>query len=540
MQLFYLINGWAGRSEWLDGALRLLYVGATPLLWTALAALLIFTPRPRDVGLNAPRRRIAGASLLALALCALTIGLVQLVQTQFLNGAPISPRPFMTHWVKALVIEPNGNTFPCFEVMVAAVAATLLWATRVGAGVLGWLLVLALGFARVFCGANYPGDSLAGAFLGGAIGVLSLAAWRVPLQLPILKSGARRLSWRVTHQAMFGAVAFFGFFLYCGYALTMTSPHASQFQHFWSAPAAAAPPNPSPSSPRVATAALSGIHESEGGVLAEEATAPMSEPGKLLLSSRAARLDGHLPAAEKAITHALSAPGLGHRVIGVNVAQVRAGTSAYRCAAIRFGVVRSGVEERRRVAETAAMSVKRAFHVDGQLQHVDVLAVDLRPQSAMPTPDREYSPGETSGTQTDKIRARHGVRVVFTASVERYDLVVKNKPAWVNWSGLDGGAWLRARSALYIDDDVLPATAPAKASAKAPSAPLVKPAAPSPAAQPTPQKAAPKVVVPQNAVPKPAPKKSAAPTRQSVTRRGSTPGRRRQHARKRRNHRRRR
>ena len=181
MRLFYVINGWAGRSEWLDGVLRFFYVGATPLLLTALAALLIFSSPPRDKNALASRARIAGAGLLSLGLCALVVWLAHGIQTQFLNGAPISPRPFMTHWVHALVIEPNDNSFPCFEVMLAAAGATLLWAALPTTGVLGWLAVFVLGFARVFCGMNYPGDALAGAFLGGAIGLVSLAALRVPL-----------------------------------------------------------------------------------------------------------------------------------------------------------------------------------------------------------------------------------------------------------------------------------------------------------------------------------------------------------------------
>lgn len=539
MRLFYVINGWAGRSDWLDGALRFFYVGAVPLLWTALAALLIFAPRWHDTHSQSEnsiisRRAIVGASLLSLAFCALVVWLVHLVQTQFLNGAPISPRPFMTHWVKALIVEPNDNTFPCFEVMLAAVGATLLWAMRPGAGVLAWLLVFVLGFARIFCGMNYPGDVFGGAFLGGAMGLVSLAALRVPLQLPILKSNTRRLKWRVSHQAIFGSVALLGFTLLSGYTLTTTSPHASKFKPFWKTPSAsAAPPTFSRNaSQKLVTATLSGIHEGEG-VVGTEDTGPMSEPGKLLLASRAARLDGHQPKAETALMHALSTPGLGHRIIGVNVAQVRAGNTPYRCAAIRFEVVKTGADERRRVAQTAADCVKRAFHTDSQLQHVDVLGIDLRAETTAP-PSREYS-GHQSGehSQHEAIAPRHGVRLVFTASVERFDLIVKNKPAWVNWNGLDGGAWLRARSALYIDDDVLPAAAPTAVKAAedadvpeaVPNALPLKPAVPNLL---VPKAAAPKVAAPKVVTPKAAAQKAVTPQKKSpVIRKRSTPRRKR-------------
>ncbi len=546
MRLFYVINGWAGRSDWLDGALRFFYVGAVPLLWTALAALLIFAPHLRDKNsqsenLVVSRRRIAGASLLSLALCALVILLVHWVQTQFLNGSPISPRPFMTHWVHPLVIEPNDNSFPSFEMMLAAVAATLLWAMRPGVGVLGWVLVFALGFTRIFCGMNYPGDCIAGAFLGGALGLVSLAALHVPLQLPILKSGARRLKWRVSHQAIFGGAALTGFVVFAVFTLTTSSPHASKFNPFWKTPvASAAPPTNFKISQKLTTATLSGIHEGEGGTLASEDEGPMSEPGKLLLSSRAARLDGHLPEAETALMRALSTPGLGHRIIGVNVAQVRAGNTPYRCAAIRFEVTRTGPDERRRVAETAAQCVKRAFHIDGKLQHVDVLGVDLRVGNLVPDGRRKESDsGPDSHTQHEAIAPRHGVRLVFTASVERDDLIVENKPAWVNWSGLDGGAWLRARSALYIDDEVLPNVSPSTKVEKTPLTTIET--APQKAANKpvAPQAIAPKPAVPQSIVPKTAPQKFVSPEKKSaVVRKRSTPRRKRNIKRKRRRYRR--
>lgn len=515
MRLFYLINGWAGRSDLLDGALRFFYVGAVPLLWTALAALVIFAPRMREVNVNSSRLRLAGAALLSLVFSAIAVWLVHWVQTQFLGGAPISPRPFMTHWVKTIVVEPNDNTFPCFEVMLGAVAATLLWAARPGAKVPGWLAVFLLGFARVYCGANYPGDAYAGAFLGGAIGLVSLSAMRVPLQLPFVKPGTRHRSWRVRHQAISGAVALIGFTLFCGYSLTTTSPYSSKFKTFWNTTSASASPiTPAPStSQKLPTAALSGIHEGEGGVLSNEDSAPMSEPGKLLLSSRAARLDGHLPHAETALLRALNSPALGHRIIGVNVAEVRAGNSAYRCAAIRFEVMKTGADERRRVAQTAALCVKRAFHIDNQLQHLDVLGIDLRPGDAEPPAGQEYSqvePGPHS--EHEAVAPRHGVRLVFTASVERNDLILKNKPAWVNWGGLDGGAWLRARSALYIDGEILPAAAPNSIQKIAPTA----------------TKTVPQTVVPKIVVPKAAPSRSVAPRKKrAIVRKRSTPRRKR-------------
>jgi hypothetical protein len=45
VQLFYLVNGGAGRFAWVDEAARLFYVSALPLLACALAWLLLVAPR---------------------------------------------------------------------------------------------------------------------------------------------------------------------------------------------------------------------------------------------------------------------------------------------------------------------------------------------------------------------------------------------------------------------------------------------------------------------------------------------------------------
>lgn len=428
MRLFHLINGWAGRSEWLDSALRLFYVGAVPLLLTALAALLILAPSH-----NSPfapftsRQRLTKASLIALALCALMMPLVALFQNSVLAGAPISTRPFVTNWVHILVVEPNDNSFPCFEVMFAAAAAMLLWAYRPVFGLLGWGAVVLLGFARIFCGMNFFADSLAGAVLGGALCTLALAAWRIPLYWPFrqlpLSTGSMRA------QAAFSTLSLAGFIVFAVFSLNNSPAHATKWRNFWSGTPAKAQSLKEAKDHKTAHA---NIQEGEGGALAAANSNAMVLPGQPLLSSRATRLDGHLPEVEKHLQRSLTALKQPHRLVGINVAEVRAGDSAYRCAAIRFEVKASGPAERRRVAQTAARFVKGAYHADSRLQHIDIIGV------------KEDDDGELP---------------VFTASVARRDLILRNKPAWVNWNGLDGGSWLRARSALYIDPKILPATA---------------------------------------------------------------------------------
>ena len=77
-----------------------------------------------------------------------------------------------------------------------------------------------------------------------------------------------------------------------------------------------------------------------------------------------------------------------------------------------------------------------------------------------------------------KARTNHGgARPVFTASIERKDLILTHKPAWTNWDKIDPGMWLRTRSLLYIDKKILP---------PAPARPSPPPTASQPIAPPVP------------------------------------------------------
>jgi len=469
VQLFYLINGWAGRNDFADATLRFFYVGAVPALATLLAALLILAPRLH----KAPSRgRTVGAALLAIVLCGLAMGGVNAFASHYLGTNVLSPRPFVTRYVHLLVVEPNDNSFPCPEVMVAGALAALLYSVAPSVGILSWLAVFVLGFARVFCGSNYVADSLIGALLGGMLATLSLAIWRVPLQIPL--RGGQRLVWRLGHQAVLSGVGVLAVAAYAVGVLGPTSPYKAKLARLLREPTAiAAPTNVDGSKPATsyATKGMGATHEGEG-------IAPV-EAGQPLLSSSAARLDGHLPDDEKKLQRMLRNLGLPHRIIGVNVAQVRAGTSAYRCAVVRFEVSGRGFEERRKVTDTAAAIVKNVFWADTELQNIDVLGVVLRDANADNTRD----------LAGDKHILESGVVPVFTATITRPNLQLAKGPQWLNWDNANAGLWLRARSQLYFNDQILPpvATAPA-ATAPTPTpvptvttpkwAPPLKPAAP--------------------------------------------------------------
>ena len=474
MRLFYLINSWAGWSEWLDGALRFFYVGAVPLLATALAAMIFLVPRRAEVS----RRRVGLAALLSLALCVAFMALVPLFQKQFLGDTPISPRPFMTHWTTPLVVEANDNSFPCYEVMLAAAFATLLWASLPIYGLIAWGAVLLLAFARTFCGMNYLGDSLGGAVVGAALATFSLALMRVRLQLPATKGSTSRLTWRVRHQGAASILAFAGFAVFAFISLMNSPVHGAKFKKLWGNPAANtafAVETATPAKAKTSAALLpTGIQESEGGTLATSG-AGMVTPGQSLLSSKAARLDGHLPQSEIFLAKTLQSLRLPHRIIGVNVAQVKAGNTPYRVAAVRFEVKKTGAIERKLVTQTVVAFFKRAFQADAQLQHLDIVGVKLGEANSL-----DSGLSETAR----KARSAHGgARPVFTASIARRDLILKNRPAWTNWEKLEPGMWLRSRSLLYIDPKVLPLAEaqPVIVKPPAPKPPIKKPIVEKPA-----------------------------------------------------------
>jgi len=504
LQLFYLINGWAGRNDFADAALRLFYVGAVPLLATALAAILILAPRRE----KAPSRwQVALAAVLAIGLCALTRIAIEAFTCQFLNTEILSPRPFVTHYTTLLLIEPNDNSFPCPEVMIAATLAVLIWAALPTAGIVVAPAVLLFCFTRLFCGSNYVADVAVGAGLGACWAALSLAFCRISIQVP-LRDG-RSLVWRVRPQAFLSGGAALLITAGAFFSFASTPRYGPILRDLWRGSTATAAPAGS-TAKRAApleTALMMGASlprtaEHEGGERdgRDGQDATTLSPIAAALRSRTAGLDGHLPRAEELLSKALGELNLSHRILGVEVAQVRAGHSPYRCAAVYFEVRRSGVAERRRVAATTAAIVKRAFHIDAQLQNIDVVGAILNDGSPRNASPYVFTVGEVP---------------VFTASVQRGNLRIINGPQWVNLPNVDPGLWLRARSRLYINARVLPASLP-PAPTPLPTPTAQPTATPSPTATPLPTATPPPTPRP-TAVPQPTATSRPVPTVRPTT-----------------------
>ena len=176
VQLFLLLNDLAGRWPLLDALMRGVYVATIPVLAIVLLGLLTLAPR----GFWAPaREKIALATVLALLGAAGVMWGVEAL-AQGLNLGTISPRPFMTRWVNLLIVEPQDNSFPCAEIMVAAILSVGIGFANRNWGLAAALAVLMLGVARLFCGSNYGADVAVGALLGAGLMLCALALCRAP------------------------------------------------------------------------------------------------------------------------------------------------------------------------------------------------------------------------------------------------------------------------------------------------------------------------------------------------------------------------
>lgn len=431
MRLFNLINGWAGRNDIVDAILRIYYMSAVPLLATVLAALLILVPREK----RAPSRlRIALAAFIGAVGCAGITFAINIFAQKILGTEILSPRPFVTRFVTALVIEPNDNSFPSLEVMLAAMLAVIIWSARPRLAVGGVLAAFALAITHIFCGTNYPIDVVAGLGFGFTIGALSLALCKVPL---IITAQQKRFVWRPRYQAVLAALG-----IIVAAVSTVPLANAALYSSKMSGLFASKAP--------AETAEGVESHSGHDPVMKEGEGAPAVVKPKDVPPPGVTELGGYIPASEKLILARLKAARLPHRLVSIDVAGIRIGSGHYRCSAIRFEIKKRGAAERRLVAATAARIIRIAFATDSQIQNVDITGVVL---NGSQDPEATDNPGNAPA---NPIVFTPGVVPVFSATVSRDRLNLSGQWAFTNLPNADAGLWLRARSRLYINPRVLP------------------------------------------------------------------------------------
>ncbi|MCW2570175.1 MAG: phosphoesterase PA-phosphatase related protein [Frankiales bacterium] len=169
--LFLSINDWARDTPWLHGVLKAYAGYGVVLFGVLLVAGYVLARRSRDLDLLTASLWAAIAPLLAVAI------------NQPIASAVGEPRPFAVFPHALLLAHRSAD--PSFTsdhaTMAGAIAIGLFLVSRRLGAVAAAAAVL-MAFARVYVGAHYPVDVVAGLVLGGAVAGLGWLLLHRPLR----------------------------------------------------------------------------------------------------------------------------------------------------------------------------------------------------------------------------------------------------------------------------------------------------------------------------------------------------------------------
>ncbi|MCA9522162.1 MAG: phosphatase PAP2 family protein [Myxococcales bacterium] len=144
----------------------LTWLGNAAVLLALVLPLLFWIERERFVALS-----------LALGLTLAVGGL----SVQALKHTIDRPRPAQ-HFGERMRLAPgtprHRGSFPSGHANTVFAAATFLWAIRRGLGGALFSVAFLVGFSRVYVGAHYPADVVAGAALGILVGWIAIKLWK--------------------------------------------------------------------------------------------------------------------------------------------------------------------------------------------------------------------------------------------------------------------------------------------------------------------------------------------------------------------------
>ena len=168
--LFHAVNRFAVHTSWLHGSATFYATKAGPALLAVVVLAAVWWARAHD------------AATLAKAGWAGLAPLVAVPLNQPLVHAFDRARPFTTHPnVLVLAHRSTDASFPSDHSVLAGSVAAALWLLDRRFAVLATVVGLLLAFSRVYVGAHYPGDVLAGLVVGAAVALAGWFALRRPL-----------------------------------------------------------------------------------------------------------------------------------------------------------------------------------------------------------------------------------------------------------------------------------------------------------------------------------------------------------------------
>lgn len=175
MFLFQAVNDLAGRTPWAHGVV----LGYASYGVTLFAALLLagwWTARHIDPRTMAGALWAGAATLLAVAL------------NQPIVAAVGEARPYTAHpGILVLAHRSADMSFPSDHAVMAGAVAAGLWLVSRRLGTAATVAALLMAFARVYVGAHYPRDVLAGLALGAAVTLGGWALLRRPMTALIVR-----------------------------------------------------------------------------------------------------------------------------------------------------------------------------------------------------------------------------------------------------------------------------------------------------------------------------------------------------------------
>ncbi len=167
--LYLTINDFARSSGWLHGPMTA-YAKYGLAVFAALLVLGWWVARRRPAGRMAAALLAPTSTVLAVALNQPIIKLVD------------EARPYTAHpGALVLVSRTTDPSFPSDHAAMAGAVAVGLFFVAWQLGLLATACALVMAFARVYVGAHYPQDVLAGLALGGVVALVVWVVLRVPV-----------------------------------------------------------------------------------------------------------------------------------------------------------------------------------------------------------------------------------------------------------------------------------------------------------------------------------------------------------------------